>query len=135
LNGYIDALKQAHLPVDNEFIRYGGLHEQDGYESLDCLLKRNTVPDAVFSVNDPVAIGAFQRIREAGLKIPDDVALIGFSNNKITSLIDPRMTTVDQPSFEMGKQAAKLLINEIEDETTQPTTVVVDAKLIIREST
>jgi DNA-binding LacI/PurR family transcriptional regulator len=135
LRGYVEALQQAHFPVLNEFVRYGGLHEQDGYNSLDYLLQHNMVPDAIFSVNDPVAIGAFQRIKEAGLKIPGDIALIGFSNNKITSLIDPQLTTVDQPSFEMGKKAAGLLISAIEDNVSEPTTVVLDAKLIIREST
>ncbi len=135
LSGYVEALKQAQFPVLNDLVRYGGLHEQDGYNSLDYLLKQNKVPDAIFSVNDPVAIGAFQRIKEAGLRIPLDIALIGFSNNKITSLIDPQLTTVDQPSFEMGKKAAELLITAIEDEESEPTTVVLDAKLIIRGST
>jgi DNA-binding LacI/PurR family transcriptional regulator len=135
LSGYVEALKQAHLPVLDELIRYGGLHEQDGYNSLGAMLKTNQVPDAIFCINDPVAIGAYQQIKESGLKIPDDIALVGFSNNKITSLIDPQMTTVDQPSHEMGKRAAELLINAIEAKVSEPVTVVVDAKLIIRGST
>ncbi len=135
LSGYVEALKKAQFPVPNEFIRYGGLHEQDGYNSMDCMLKHDKVPDAVFSVNDPVAIGAFQRIKEVGLKIPDDIALIGFSNNRITGLIDPQLTTVDQPSFEMGKKAAQLLIDAIEGRECEPATVVLDTKLIIRGST
>ncbi len=52
------------------------------------LLKENIIPDSIFAVNDPVAIGAFQRIKEAGLKIPEDIAIVGFSNNKITSLVE-----------------------------------------------
>lgn len=135
LNGYVEALQRAGLPVINELIRHGGLHEQDGYDSLDGMLKRNEMPDAIFCINDPVAIGAFQRINEAGLKIPGDIALIGFSNNKITSLINPQMTTVDQPSFEMGKQAAALLVEAIENKCSEPRTVVVEAKLIVRGST
>jgi DNA-binding LacI/PurR family transcriptional regulator len=134
-NGYVDALQHSSLSLDNNLVRYGGLQEQDGYKSMDSLLKENTIPDAIFAVNDPVAIGAFQRIKEAGLKIPDDVALVGFSNNKITSLVDPPITTVDQPSFEMGRKAAEILINTIEDRMTEPSTVVVDARLIVRGST
>jgi DNA-binding LacI/PurR family transcriptional regulator len=107
-NGYADALKQVHMSSQKEFIRYGGLHEQDGYNSMDALLKEKMIPDAIFAVNDPVAIGAFQRIKEANLKIPDDIAIMGFSNNKITSLVDPPLTTVDQPSFEMGKKSAEM---------------------------
>jgi DNA-binding LacI/PurR family transcriptional regulator len=134
-NGYVDALQQSGLALQNSSVRYGGLHEEDGYRSMDCLLKEGMIPDAIFAVNDPVAIGAFQRIKEAGLRIPNDVALVGFSNNKITSLVDPPMTTVDQPSFEMGRKATEILISTIEDGTTEPSTIIVDAKLIVRGST
>jgi len=134
-NGYVDALKQSRLELQTRLVRYGGLHEQDGYNSMDSLLKEDMIPDAIFAVNDPVAIGAFQRIKEAGLRIPDDIAIVGFSNNKITSLVDPQITTVDQPSFEMGRKAAEILISTIEDKTIEPKTLVLDAKLIVRGST
>lgn len=65
LRGYTEALKKAHIPILKEIICYGGLHEIDGYNLMDQLLKKNIVPDAIFVVNDPVAIGAFQRIKEA----------------------------------------------------------------------
>jgi LacI family transcriptional regulator len=137
LNGYKSALLNADLPILNEFILYGGLHESDGYDSMEMLLKNNTIPDAIFCVNDPVAIGAFQRIKEANLKIPQDIGIVGFSNNKITSLVDPQITTVDQPSFEMGKKAAEILISIIEDSSkkNEPKTVVLDTNLIVRGST
>jgi LacI family transcriptional regulator len=102
---------------------------------MDSMLKEKMMPDAIFAVNDPVAIGAFQRIREARLKIPDDIAIMGFSNNRITSLVDPQLTTVDQPSFEMGRRSAEILIKMIEDKVIEPKTVVLDTKLIIRGST
>lgn len=135
LSGYLEALRQAQLSTTNDFIRFGGLHEQDGYQSMGSLLKENTIPDAVFAVNDPVAIGAFQKIKEAGLRIPNDVAIMGFSNNKITSLVDPQLTTIDQPSFEMGKRSAEILIDIINDKMVEPKTVVLDTKLIERDST
>ncbi len=135
MSGYIDALKKVHITSLNGFVRYGGLHEQDGYNSMNTLLKENMLPDAIFAVNDPVAIGAYQRIKEAKLNIPDDIAVMGFSNNKITSLIDPQLTTVDQPSFEMGRKSAEILINMIEDKFIEPKTYVLDTKLIIRGST
>jgi hypothetical protein len=81
------------------------------------------------------AFGAYQKIKEAGLKIPGDIALVGFSNNKITSLIDPPMATVDQPSFEMGKRAAELLIDAIEGRLKKRVTVFLDAQSVIRGST
>jgi DNA-binding LacI/PurR family transcriptional regulator len=133
--GYFDALKKVHSTSLNGFVRYGGLHEQDGYNSMNTLLKENMLPDAIFAVNDPVAIGAYQRIKEAQLNIPDDIAVMGFSNNKITSLIDPQLTTVDQPSFEMRRKSAEILINMIEDKFIKPMICVLDTKLIIRGST
>jgi len=136
MNGYIEALNQHGLIVDNELIKYGGLHEQDGYDSMSALLEKNIIPDAIFAVNDPVAIGAFQKIKEAGLRIPADVAIVGFSNNKITSLVDPPLTTVNQPSFEMGKKAAEILINLIEKKNViEEKEIVLNADLIIRGST
>ena len=112
------------------------MHENDGYNSMDCLLKDGILPDSIFAVNDPVAIGAFQRIKEAGLKIPKDIAIVGFSNNKITSMIEPAMTTVNQPSFEMGKKAAEILIGNIGNHKhiNQNKTFVLEAELIIRNS-
>ncbi|MEG8947310.1 LacI family DNA-binding transcriptional regulator [Rosettibacter firmus] len=136
MEGYVNALKENGISVNNELIRYGGLHEQDGYDSMNYLLEKKIIPDAIFAVNDPVAIGAFQRIKEANLKIPDDVAIVGFSNNKITSLVDPPLTTVNQPSFEMGKKAAEILINLIENKNVVDTKeIVLNADLIIRRST
>ena len=137
LHGFTEALEQGNLPLIKDFVQYGGLDEKDGYNSMDNLLKQNLIPDAIFAVNDPVAIGAFQRIKEAGLKIPDDIGIVGFSNNKITSLVDPPITTLNQPSFDMGKKAAEILIEVIEDEekSIKPKTVILNAELIIRKST
>ena len=137
LNGYKEGLKKAKIPFKKEFVSFGGLHEVDGYNAMDNLIKKEIIPDAIFAVNDPVAIGAFQRIKEAGLKIPGQIGIVGFSNNKITSLVDPPLTTVDQPAFEMGKTAAEILIEMIENQKKflKPRTIILDAKLIIRKST
>lgn len=136
--GYKNALKKAGLPLSKDFVLYSkGLHEIDGYNSMDSLFKKNIIPDAIFAVNDPQAVGAFQRIKEAGLKIPEEIAIVGFSNNKITSMIEPPMTTVNQPSFEMGKKAAEILIELIENKKikNQNKTITLEAELIVREST
>jgi len=137
LKGYSDALLAAGIEIDNGLISFGGLHEADGYNAMSRFIDKENLPDAIFAVNDPVAVGAFQRIKEAGLKIPGDIGIVGFSNNKITSLVDPPLTTVDQPSFEMGKKSAELLLEMIEDEKRfiKPQTIVLDTKLIVRSST
>ena len=134
-SGYVDALDKGGAPTINEFIRYGGLHEHDGYDSMDAMLNEGKLPDAIFAVNDPVAIGAFQRIREAKLRIPEDIAILGFSNNNVTSLVDPQMTTISQPSFEMGRKSAEILLDLIKNKVSKPRTLVLEAVLTVRGST
>jgi LacI family transcriptional regulator len=129
------ALQEVGITLPDGFVRYGGLHEEDGYRSMSQMLDEELRPDALFAVNDPVAIGAFQRIKEAGLKIPADIAIVGFSNNKITALIDPPLTTVNQNSFEMGKKAAEILIRDIEQGSSEPQTYTLESELIVRSST
>jgi DNA-binding LacI/PurR family transcriptional regulator len=135
--GYKDALESEGIRVDNSIIYFGGLHEEDGYAAMSKLINENIYIDAVFAANDPIAIGAFQRIKEAGLRIPEDIGIIGFSNNKITSLVEPPLTTVNQPSFNMGKRAAEILIELINRDNIkiEPIVEVLDTELIIRKST
>jgi DNA-binding LacI/PurR family transcriptional regulator len=133
--GYCEALKKNKVKINKDFVFYGGMNEDDGYVSMEKVLNMKNRPDAIFAVNDPVAIGAFQKITEAGLKIPKDIALIGFSNNKIMSLVKPALTTVEQPSFEMGKKSAELIISRIENgKGAKNETIVLDTRLIIRDS-
>lgn len=134
-NGYIDALKHHNMIIDETLIYSVGMRESDGYAAMEAMLHSAHKPDAVFCVNDPVAVGAFQRIKEAGLQIPRDCAVVGFSNNKITGFLDPPLTTVEQPSFDMGKNAAELLIRVIEDKIEEPIVKVLNTKLIVRGST
>jgi DNA-binding LacI/PurR family transcriptional regulator len=136
LRGYRDALDQAGLPYDQRMVVHGGLDDTDGVVGFSKLLSSGIKPDAIFAVNDPVATGAFLTMKEHGLTVPRDLALVGFSNNAISSLLDPPLTTVSQPSIEMGKVAVKLLLEQIEQDGGKfaPRTVTLDTKLIIRRS-
>lgn len=138
LEGYSDALKNNDIPIDTSLILVAGYQEHDGYESMDKLIKADNIPDAVFSINDSLAIGAIQRIKEEGLIIPKDISLIGFSNMKIASIVEPALTTVNQPSLEMGRIAVKLLLEKIESVNVSEernNTIILDTELIIRKST
>jgi len=137
LKGYMDALQQGNLPFNDSMVVYGGLDDTDGIVGFQKLLHLQTLPDAIFAVNDPVATGAFVMIKEHGMKIPDDIALAGFSNTYMTSLLDPPLTTVEQPSYEIGKTAAQLLMAQInsKDEKFVPKFIVLNTHLIIRGST
>lgn len=137
LKGYKDALKLGNRPYNEEFVVYGGLDDTDGVVGFQKLLSLEILPDAVFAVNDPVATGAFITIKEHGLKIPDDIALVGFSNTNVSSLLDPPLTTVEQPTYEIGKTAAQLLLEQIHnnEENFVPQFEILKTHLIIRGST
>ena len=136
LNGYLSALNKYKIQYNENYVVHGGLNEEDGIKGFQKLLKLDQLPDALFAVNDPVAIGAFEKIKEHGLKIPGDIALVGFSNNPITALIEPPLTTVSQPAYKVGKAAAELLIEQINSgENFIPRKEVLKTELIIRDST
>jgi LacI family transcriptional regulator len=112
---------------------------EEGKAATEKLLQMQNRPDAIFATNDPAAMGAMQAIKEAGLKIPQDIAVVGFSNWFFSALLDPPLTSVDQPGFEMGQEAAKLLIRQIEvksKDNTDPTpeTKLLKTRLIVRDS-
>ena len=137
LKGYKDALKLGNRPYNEELVVYGGLDDTDGVVGFQKLLSLEILPDAVFAVNDPVATGAFLTIKEHGLKIPDDIALVGFSNTNVSSLLDPPLTTVEQPTYEIGKTAVQLLLAQINNNEKNfvPQFEVLKTHLIIRGST
>lgn len=106
------------------------------YRSGRQLLNLTVKPDAIFAVNDPVALGVFLYIQDYGIAIPNEIALVGFSNNPNTELVRPRLTTVKQPAFEIGQTAAGLLLQTFKDapEQFENQTITLKTELIIRES-
>lgn len=140
LRGYKDALTESGIAVDEQLILAcdTGTFEE-GKEVVRKLLTSNTAVDAIFTNNDPMAMGAMMAIKEKGLKIPDDMAVVGFSNWFFGELMEPSLTTIDQPGFEMGQEAARLLIRQIErkdkeQEELPAETKVLKTRLIIRNS-
>jgi len=139
--GYIDALRENNMPIKETMIiecPNGSL--EDGKKATKKLLSLASPPDAIFANNDLLAMGAMLSIKEKGLKIPGDVALMGFSNWFFSQLLDPPLSSVDQPGFEMGQEAARLLIRQIEMKDkdqfeVQPETKILKTRLVIREST
>jgi LacI family transcriptional regulator len=136
LSGYRAALKKAGRPFHPEWVIHGGLDDADGFIGLQKLLRLDPLPDAIFAVNDPVATGAFVTIKENNLRVPGDIALVGFSNNTISGLLDPPLTTVEQPSYEMGTAAFELLLKQIESDSPgiSPESVKLKTQLIVRKS-
>ena len=135
--GYRDALLKHNVPFSENNVVFGGLNEEDGVTGFHELLGKNSQrPDAIFAATDPVAIGAFSEIKQAGLRIPQDIALVGFSDNPVSSLIDPPLTSVRQPAHEIGEYAARFLFDDILDETKDKTTEtkILATELIVRSS-
>jgi LacI family transcriptional regulator len=136
LKGYQDALEKNNLPLDPELIIHCEDLHTEPIEATHKLLNLQHPPDAIFCMNDPVAILTMQVIKERGFRIPDDVSVIGFTNEPVSKYIEPSLTTVSQPAYEMGQVAAKLFIQEVEDkEDTKPVVKVLPTELVIRNST
>ncbi len=137
-NGYIRALKKYNIPIDNDLIITAGLSCDQGYSEMSQLLERGVEVDGLFAMCDPVAIGAMRAIKERAISIPEQIAVVGFSESRSATLVEPNLTSVAQPLTEIGEIAAEMLIAEInaiyQESSHQHQTVVVPAKLNIRES-
>lgn len=135
-DGYKAALRDHGREIRSEYIITGGYHEEDGRAGVERLLSLTDPPDAIFTVNDPVAIGAFRQLQDRGMTIPGKMALVGFSNNPNTALVRPRITTVNQPAFEIGQTTARLLLKNfnLSPEKQILETIVLKTELIVRES-
>jgi DNA-binding LacI/PurR family transcriptional regulator len=135
IKGYTEALKEHNLNCSRENIIDAGIFLEDGANAAERIIAKGDIPEAFFCFNDPVAIGAIETFKKHGFKIHDDIAFVGFTESRIAMHMSPALTSVEQPSEEMGRTAATTLINMIDGEiqnADQP--IVLDGKLNIRES-
>lgn len=134
--GYIEALKRNNLPSDEELIIESNLKLEAGRELGTRITSWSDLPDAIFSASDYAAMGAMEILKEKGIKIPEQVAVVGFSNESFTSFVDPGLTTVDQHSMRMGNYAAQLFLDHVKKKNQNYTTpkTVLNPELIIRRS-
>lgn len=135
LQGYMNALSEAGIPIDKRLIIEADTFEHARTAVID-MLDAGIVPDGVFAVNDLTAIGAMQTIQKKGFKIPDDIAIVGFSDGRFSGITDPNLSSVDQHGYEMGVTAAEILFRRIlsNDEVYIPEVKVLTADLIVRGS-
>jgi len=133
--GFEDAHRKYGVQISKDQIIETGLLFEDGQRIVENLIKKESLFDAIVAVNDPTAIGAMKALKKNNMKIPQDVAIAGFSETPMASLIDPPLTSVVQPTFQMGKIAAELLLKQIESNSINiPEHVILNGKLNIRES-
>ncbi|WEK37686.1 MAG: LacI family DNA-binding transcriptional regulator [Candidatus Pseudobacter hemicellulosilyticus] len=136
LNGYFAALKKYKLEIDEELIINYDLDTTKARIYVNHLLNLDNPPDAIFAVNDPTAIETMQVIKKRGLRIPADVAVVGFSNDYASSLVSPSLTTIAQPVREIGMTAAQQVLDLIKKDNAdwKPIIKVLKTELLVRES-
>jgi len=136
--GYLRALKEYNIPVDEKIIlNVDDISLIQGKRMTNILLSIKNRPDAIFAITDSAAIGVIKTLKKFKIKIPEEIAVVGFSNSSHSVIIEPKLTTIDQPGERIGATAIKYLIEEIDNpnEFTSNKTVEIRSNLIIRDST
>ncbi len=136
IRGYVDALKKHNLPLNSELLIESDLTTKDGREKMTQLLGLKNRPDAVYVAGDYAALGALQVLNESNIKIPEEIALVGFGNEPFTAMVTPTITSINQHSSEIGKQAAKTFLAHAKKEKVKQklNKIILDAELIVRDS-
>jgi DNA-binding LacI/PurR family transcriptional regulator len=134
LDGYRQAMAAAARAADEDLIAYGDFSEDSGGAAARELLARRPDLDAVFAASDLMASGALGVLKEAGLRVPDDVAVVGFEDSELARRTDPPLTTVFQPVEEMGREMARLLVDRIQGAVDESASVLLDTRLVRRAS-
>jgi DNA-binding LacI/PurR family transcriptional regulator len=136
LRGYIDALTKYEIKIDESLIIPYDLVVANVKACIKQLMELNNPPDGLFAVNDPAAIQAIQTIKKMGLRIPQDIAIVGFSNDYGSDFIEPSLTTIAQPTQLIGKTAMELLLDLMDKDVSlwKAVTKTLSAQLLIRDS-
>ncbi|AXE21046.1 LacI family transcriptional regulator [Runella rosea] len=135
--GYVDCLAKYQFPLDEELIVTTNFGVESAIIPTQRLLALPQPPDGIFGVNDQVAIGAMYVVRENGLEVPNQVAIVGFDDSPISAYIHPTLTTVKRPGKQIGTEASRIFLSQLKDSSANQLTenIVLSASLIVREST
>lgn len=136
LKGYQAALEESHIAFDDSMLFVTDLSEEAALKTAEQVMKMSPLPDGIFITNDFCAAIMMQAFKDNGIKVPEDIAVVGFNNDVISKIVTPKLTTIDYPGIEMGEIVAKNLIDHLQGITTgnQFDTVFIKSELIIRES-
>lgn len=135
ITGYLDTLEANDLPRDEALIVSGDFRPNSGYQAATALLKSSRPPTAIFACNDLMALGVMRAATTLGLRVPDDLSIVGFDNIELASYTIPPLTTVSQPSNEMARTGVQMLIHRIETDEDPPGSAVFQPELVIRGTT
>ncbi len=136
IQGYKDALEVHELPSDDILLVESNLRIEDGRTIMEQFLDQDEVPDAVYAASDYAALGALQVLQERNIKVPEEIAIVGFSNEPFTSLVTPSITSINQHSEEIGRLTAEAFLRRIEDANTPPVLnkIILNPELVVRSS-
>lgn len=134
--GYKDALFDHKIPFDQNLVLIKDLSEKCGREAADEVMRMKPRPDGLFITNDFSAAVCLQTFKEKGVRVPEDIAIVGFNNDAISKIVEPQLSTINYPGIDMGEIAARNLIGHLKGETNllQTNTIIVKSELIIRGS-
>ncbi len=133
-NGYKKAMKKFGLDFPAQWLVEGGFGERDGYQGFKKIFKSGSLPEAVFAVTFPVALGAMLAAEEIGLSVPDDFDLLCFGGSGYNRFMKPSLTYIKQPIHEIGQMATELLIDEIDNKETGKQNIMLPADLVVCET-
>lgn len=135
-DGYCKALSDNGLESKESYVVNNSLTRLDGVKAIKKLLKNDLKPDAIFCANDTTALSTIMYLKENGIRVPEDIAIVGYSNEPFSEVVTPSISTIQQPGVEIGQKAAELIINQIlqKEKVTKFETIKLPTKLIIRES-
>jgi LacI family transcriptional regulator len=133
--GYKRAFADAGLKVDAKLVSYGRFHQDSGYQRTREILTLSQRPTAMFAANNFIAIGVMKGLYEAGLRVPEDMSVTAFDDLPLGLLIQPFLTVVAQPAYDMGYRAAKLLLKRIANpDEASAEEIVLPTQLLVRQS-
>ena len=134
LKGYKKALRDAGRLIDEKYIFTGDFHFEGGIAAFEYFQKLPQMPDGVFALNDMMALGFIHRAISGGIKIPEQISVIGFDNTQLADIMLPQLSTVAQPIDELAEISVRNLLGQIEHTETEVKKVILDPYLIIRDS-
>lgn len=134
LDGYRLAMTSAGLPIDEALVRFSDFRERGGHDTMQELLDHDQAPGAVFVTNNLMTVGVLECLAERGMGVPADVGVVGFDDIPWAELVRPSITTVAQPTYAEGQQAAELLVKRLDDRDAPPTKIVLQPTLHVRDS-
>jgi len=134
--GFKQALMEANLPLPKNPIITGNLSQEAGVEAAEKILKMDPMPDGIFVANDNCAVSCLLTLKKAGVRIPEDIAVVGFNDDPVSTVVEPNLSTIHYPGYEMGEATARNLINHLNGKSSLHTTdtIMLRSELIVRDS-